>query len=304
VKPLYYLLLIAAALLAAPPAQAEDPYWTVDLSFLGGYNNNFFYRAKDTIAPTSTIWTAAADVRYDREVGNGDLTLLLGGIGDFVTDIPNADYQTVSVGALYKYRATKFSLIYDKMFNRLYSELGDISFFDQEGYDFWARHSFNRRVWLRLRLRRGKQDFDPIQNDRDADLNNVSLTARVGLNDQIALRGSILYENREARSPENSRTGSGWSIALESKPNDRINLFLRLRQRRRDYDLAPPDDSNFGRRDTVSDLNLNLRIKVKDSWGVMLRDQFRDGESTRPDRNFNGNYFSAGIFYTFGGEDS
>ena len=300
----FWSLCLLTALVGAGSAAAEDPYWTVELGLLPGHHNNFFFRGPETVAPSSDLLTAYVEAEHEREVGKGDLTLLFAGIFDFVRDIPDADYRTFSTGVEYKRGPTKFSFELERMINRLFSEQGDASFFDQDSFDFWVRRSFGRRVWLRARVQLEEQDFDPVDNDRDADVTKLYGTLRVGLSDTFALRGSLLFEERDARGPENSRTGTGWSLAVEAQPSPRTNLFIRFRERQRDYEDAPPGERNFGRMDTVTDVTLNLRLQVTDSWGVQLRDSYREGESTRPDRNFDGNSVSVGIFYVFGGEES
>ena len=289
-------LLVAFAVAAVPAAAEDSPSWRVELGLLGGHHDNFFFRGEGAPAPSSDLATVSVDAEYERDLGKWDLTVLLSGAAEFVRDIPNADYQTFSVGAEYKRGPNKVSLEYERLNNRLFSEEGEPSFFDQDGLDLWVRRSFGPGVWVRGRVQLEKWEFDEVDNDRDADVLKLSATLRVALTEVMALRGSLLWSDRDAKGADNNRVSDGYSLALELNPSERFSAFLRFRDRTRQYEDAPPTDRNFRREDKVKDINFNLRWKVGESWGIQFRDSYRDGKSTRPDRNFDGNTASLGVF--------
>lgn len=284
-----------------PPASAADEVtgWRWEAGLLAGDHDNFFFRGAGGAQPGSSLLTAYLAGELERDTGRGELTFDIGGQAVSVLDIDAADYQGVHAALTYKRGRIKVQGALDTMLNRLYSEEGDALFFDQQGVDLWVRYSVSRRLWLRAGVELESSDFDPAENDRDADSVKTELTARLALGERVGLRLSLLGEERDAIGARNSRSGDGWAIALEGRPRDDVDLFLRFRSRDRRYEEAPPGDRNFRRDDTVEDVNLNLRWRAGRRWGVQLRDTYRSGDSTRPDRNFSGNQVELGAFYSF-----
>ncbi len=295
------LFLVGLAVLAGvqPPAAAEEGGWLWEAGVLGGHHDNFFFRGGDGAQPSTDLLTGYVAGEREKDTGRGDLTVLVGGQAVLVSDIEEADFQSLDLGVEYKVGPTKVHGSYSLLLNRLFSEEGEAAFFDAHSLDFWFRYSLSQRIWLRGGIELEQWDFDPAENDRDADVLKLDVTARFGLSDRVAVRTALLYEERDADGPRNNRTGEGWSVALEAQPAEDVNLFLRFRSRDREYDDAPPGDRNFQRDDTTEDINFNLRWRVSERWGVQLRDTYRSGDSTRPDRNFTGNQAEIGAFYRF-----
>ena len=77
------------------------------------------------------------------------------------------------------------------------------------------RYSLSRRIWVRAGAEVESWDFDPAENDRDADVLKLDLTLRVALSDRGGLRASLLSEERDANGARNNRTGEGWAVAIE-----------------------------------------------------------------------------------------
>lgn len=299
------LLVLASAVvlaLASPPSTPaqEQGEWGGELGMLGGHHDNFFYRGPGADAPSSSLFSLLGLVEYDRDVGSGTLGWSLDGSQVLVLDIDDADYETTSLEARYKRGRTRLDLSYGLMFNRLYAEEGDAVFFDTDGLRFRVRYTVSQRVWIRGQVELEEWDFDPAAQDRDSDVTEYRLTIRGAINDRVALRGSYLNEDRDAVGADNNRSGDGFALALESQPRDDMSLFVRIRRRDRQYEDAPEGDSNFQRDDTVDDLTANFRWFVRDSWGLQLVVSYRDGESTRPDRNFDGAQIGLGLVYRFG----
>ncbi len=291
---------VVLALACAVPVAADDEAgWLWEAGLLGGTHDNFFFRGDGSPQPTSDLLSVYLGGERERELERGDLTLILGGQAVFVTDIAQADYQGLDFAVEYKRGPTKFHAGYSLMLNRLFSEEEDAAFFDEQSVDLWVRQSLGERLWLRLGVELESWDFDPAENDRDADVTKLDLTARVALSERVGLRGSLLYEERDATGPRNNRSGEGWALALEAQPSEAVSVFLRFRSRDRKYEDAPPGDRNFNRDDTTEDINFNLRWQISERWGLQLRDTYRQGDSTRPDRNFDGNQFEIGGFVRF-----
>lgn len=294
-------LALACLVALSSAATADDSTWQGEIAALAGSHDNFFFRGEGSPAPSSALWTAQLALERVHDTEAGEWTFGLIGSTVSVSDIDAADYQTFEAGAEFKRGPWKAALTYQKLNNRLFSESGEPVFFDETGIEAWLRYSVNRRVWVRFKAETEDLDFEAAEDGRDADADNYSLTVRMGATDEVAFRVSLLREDRVAVSPENNRTGDGFSLAIEGAPRDDLSYFLRFRSRDRDYEDAPAGESNFGRSDTVDDINFNLRWRFTDSLGLIVRDTYRTGDSTRIDRNFTGNSIEAGVFFLFGG---
>lgn len=282
-----------------PLAADDEGGWSWEAGLLGGNHDNFFFRGDGGPQPSSNLLTGYLSGEIERDTGPGELGFSLAGQAVSVVDIDDADYQMLDAAVEYKRGRTKIHGGYNLMLNRLFSEEGDAAFFDAQSVDVWFRYSVGPRLWLRAGAELESWDFDPAENDRDADVLKLKLTARFALSDQIGVRLSLLSEERDANGARNNRTGEGWAIAIEGAPREDVSFFLRFRSRDREYDDAPPGDRNFQRDDTTEDINFNLRWQLGERWGLQVRDTYRSGDSTRPDRNFTGNQAEVGAFYRF-----
>lgn len=295
-RPTSILLFALALFLPGLEARGDDRDWELDLSLMAGHSDNFFFRGGDAPAPSTDVQQLAVEYEHEKDLGRADLVFELGGIGTAVSDIPNADYEAYWGGLRYERGPARWYAQYSMGLNRLFSEAGEPIFFDGKSLEGGLRYSVGRKTWLRAEAELEDWNFDPAENDRDSDVLKLSGTVRHGLTDRIAVRVEALWEDRDATEPNNNRSGIGWSLAFELKPADRVDAFVRYRSRERDYDDAPPGESNFERQDTVVDIVANVRFWIGRTWGIRAQNNYRDGESTRPDRNFDGNTFMAGLF--------
>jgi hypothetical protein len=284
---------------ALPLAAADEGGWLWEVGLLGGNHDNFFFRGDNGEQPSSALLTGYLAGETSKDTGPGELGFSFGGQAVSVMDIDQADYQMLDAAVEYKRGRAKLHGGYGLMLNRLFSEEGEAAFFDAQSLEFWYRYSLGPRFWVRAGAEIESWDFDPAEEDRDADVLELDLTVRFALSDRIGLRASLLSEERDANGARNNRTGEGWALAIEGQPRDDVSAFLRFRSRDRQYDDAPPGDRNFRRDDTVEDINVSLRWRVSERWGVELRDTYRSGDSTRPDRNFTGNQAEIGAYFSF-----
>lgn len=290
---------IAVVICVLPLAAEDGAGWMWEAGLLGGNHDNFFFRGEGGPQPSSDLLTGYLAGEIERDTGAGDLSFSVFGQAVAVPDIDQADYQTAGAAVEYKQGRSKLHAGYDLILNRVFSEDDDAAFYDAQSVDVWYRYSLGRRVWVRAGAKVQSWDFDAEEDERDADVLKLALTARFALSDRVGLRVSLLSEERDANGARNNRTGEGWALAIEGRPSDDVNVFLRFRSRDREYDDAPAGDSNFQRDDTTEDINFNLRWQVSDRWGMQLRDTYRSGDSTRPDRNFTGNQAEIGAFFRF-----
>lgn len=290
---------LVLALVVLPPSSASfaaDRNWELDASLLAGHHDNFFYRGEGAEAPASDLQELSAEYEYGIDLSGAELVIGVGATATRVADIDNADYEAYRAGLRYERGPARWYAQYSLSQNRLFSESGEQSFFDGSSIEGGLRYSLSHRTWIRGEAELESWNFDPAEDDRDSDVLKLSATLRHALTERIAVRGELLWEDRDAVGPENNRTGAGWSLALELKPASRLDAFLRYRSRERDYDDAPEGDKNFDRRDTVVDIVANLRFWLGRTWGLQALDNYREGESTRPDRNFDGNRVMVGLF--------
>lgn len=290
---------LSLALCALPVSADEEAGWMWEAGLLGGHHDNFFFRGAGGPQPSSDLLAGYLTGEIERDTGPGQLSFSVGGQAVSVPDIDQADYQMADLEVEYKRGRSKLHAGYGLILNRLFSEDEAAAFYDAQSLDVWFRYSLNRRIWLRVGAEVQSWNFDPEEDARDADVLKLDLTARFALSDRLGVRVSLLSEEREANGARNNRTGEGWALAVEGRPSDDLSLFLRFRSRDREYADAPVGDRNFQRDDTTEDINFNLRWQVSERWGLQVRDTYRSGDSTRPDRNFTGNEVQVGAFFRF-----
>ncbi len=266
---------------------------------LAGSHDNFFYRGGASPAPESDLLSSYLQLEKEWKGAGGEFQFELTGSAVDVRDIDEADYQTFGVGGTYKRGRHRWSLQHSRLLNRLFAESGEAVFFDESALDLQWRVNVGSRWWVRLRWEEAEWDFDAVEDERDADIEKLSVTGRFQATPTLGIRLSWLDEERIAVGREHNRTGDGLELAFEGAPSDAVTWFLRFRKRDREYPDAPPDARNFQRSDTVNDLNFNLRWRFGRHLGLYLRDMYRDGDSTRIDRNYDGNVVEAGLFYSF-----
>jgi len=290
---------IALVICVLPLSADDEGGWLWEVGLLGGNHDNFFFRGEGGPQPTSDLLSGYLAGEVEKDTGPGKLSFSVSGQAVAVPDIDQADYQMADAEVEYKRGRTKLHAGYGLMLNRVFSEDEDAAFFDAQSFDVWFRYSLGRRVWLRAGAEIESWDFDPEEDDRDADVLKLKLTVRFALSDRVGLRASLMSDDRDANGAHNNRTGEGWGLAIEGRLSDDVTMFLRFRSRDRQYDDAPPGDRNFQRDDTIEDINFNLRWLANERWGLQLRDTYRSGDSTRPDRNFTGNQAEIGAFFRF-----
>ncbi len=284
---------------ATAAVASDDGGWHGEIGVMAGEHDNFFFRGGDNPAPASNLLSGYVELERTWDLGGHKVDLQLAGEAVDVVDISEGDYQTYAIGGRYKRGRHRWSLEFAQLLNRLYSESGEAVFFDETSYDLQWRMSVGERWWFRLRYELSEWDFDSLQDSRDADIDKISVTGRYQALPTLGIRLAWLDENRDAVGAENNRVGDGFEVAFEGSPTETVTWFLRFRTRDRDYEDAPPEERNFGRSDTTDDINFNLRWLFADQIGLYLRDSYRDGESTRADRNYTGNVAEAGLYFKF-----
>lgn len=292
---------LASALLAALATSAgaqEGHSWDLEVGAFFTHHSNFFFRGEGQPRPQADLFSVYAHGERERKIGGGKLEVHfdLGGVE--TDDIEGADHVNAEVGGRFRRGSNRFSGETYMSPNQVYFDEDGV-FFDLLGVELGWRRDLRRGLWVGVEVELESWDFDPVENARDSTNQELSASLRYPLAERFGVRGTVIYETRDADDPRFDLSGAGFAVALEAQPTDRINLFARYKRRARDYDDAPVGANNFQREDTIQDIVVNLRWRIGERWGLRLEDFFRDGTSTRADRNYSGNRISLGGFYQF-----
>lgn len=290
---------LCALILIPAGSQAADPEpWELEAGLLAGYHSNFFFRGNEPAPEDNLLW---AYFQGEKEVraGKGKWAFEFGVDAFQNQDIGEADHVGLRLETGYKRGPTRATAELVHKPSQVFSEDGDGTFFDQSGVELEVRHSLRYGLWVGGSVEYEQWDFDAQQDGRDSDGIGVSLSLRYPIGERYGVRGTVLYEDRNADVARFDRSAPGFSIALEGQPSDRMQIFARYKLRDREYDGATAGDRNFGREDTIQDLVLNFRYRIGEKWGVRNDNFYRDGESTRVDRNYDGYRIYVGAFLEF-----
>ncbi len=280
-------------------AQSQESDWLVEVGTLFGSHSNFFFREEGPSAPGTSLFSVYTHGEREIEASPGRFTVLFD-LGAVRTGaIQNGNYFSLLGSLEFKRGPNKLSADLAVLPNRVYVEEGDGVFFDSTGTEFEYRRSLAPGMWVRGKYELEVWRFDPVQADRNSSTHELSGGIRVPLNERTGLRGTLIYASRGATDPRHNYGSTGFSVALEAQPVDRVQLFIRFKRRTRHYDEALLLDTNFGRDDTIYDFIVNLRWMVGERWGVRVENFYRNGNSTRPDRNYSGNRLLGGAFVIF-----
>lgn len=291
---------ILAVLACGPVAAGVVEEWSIEVGSMAGHHSNFFYRGEGALAPDEDLYTLYSRGEIELDLGKGKLGSAYDVRGVMTTEIEDSDYQEFDLEAFYKIARTRLTGSYGLSPNKVFSESGEPVYYDQKWTALEVRQTLTAGLWIGAEYEYADWRFDEVESERDASSHSIEGTVRVPLGKHLGLRGSGFREDKEARGPENSWSGQGFSVALEAQPHRRLSVFFRYKKKNRDYEDAPVDDKNFEREDSIQDLVLELRWQVRAHWGFRLEEFHRDGESNREDRNFDANSISGGVFMLIG----
>ena len=100
---------------------------------------------------------------------------------------------------------------------------------------------------------------------------------------------------RDATDPNEDFDQRDVWLRLRSAPTADLYLSFRARQRDREYDVATPAASNFGREDDRRDYTLSADYRLTGNLGLNLYANFLDAGSTKPSREFESSMVLAGV---------
>ncbi len=306
----FIMALLLSALLSAAPLPADTiEEWEVEVGTTAGHHDNFLYRGEDDDRPAENLYTLYGQAEVDLDGGPGDFLFSLRAAGIGTTEIEGSDYQDYSAGAGYKIKSTRILGEYRRTPGRVFDESGQTSltgppepiFFDWDSRSGEIRQGLKPGLWIGAEYAYETWKFDLAEADRDATVRGVTGTIRIPIGRRLGVKAAGTTERKDAAAPEHDWDGRGYTLALELSTESRFSLLARYGYRTREYENAPSTESNFGREDELQQYLVSLRVVVGDHWGVIAEDSYRDNESTREDRIYTGNHWSAGFFATWGG---
>lgn len=292
-----WLLSLLALIIGGHAVAADEKDWYLELEAMPGYSSNYFFRGGRAPAPDTYLFSLYALGEKEKKSGKGKFTFGWDVGQVWVLDIDNADYFDFNVGLEYQRGASKWQGAFFHRPNQVFEEEGLGVFYDLTGVELGLRQGLRPGLWVGFSWEYEQQDYDRVEDLRDANVNTLDLSLRYPLSERWGLRGTLVYEAKDANAGRYSNNGAGAALALEGQPSDRVQLFARYKYRQRNYDDAQLDDRNFERKDDVQDIIFNITWRFTQRWGVRLEDFYRTGSSTRPDRNYSGNRIYAGIVY-------
>lgn len=294
--------LLAIMLMLVPgmaAAEEDSELRGLEVGLLSGSHDNYFFRGAGAEPQSSALWSAYLRGESERKGKGGKLTLSGEVSASDAVDVDNANQIAGVVGAKFKRGRNRVTGELFVRPSQVYFEEGDGVFFDQTGVEIGYRRDIKPGMWFGLEAEVEQWRFDPQEAERDADGTELSASLRLPINPRLGIRATLLVEDKDAEAARFDLSGTGFSVALEAQPTDDVNVFARYKRREREYDSASPGDRNFQREDTVQDIVFNIRWQAARRWGLRLDTFYRDGESTRADRNYDGLRAMAGVFALF-----
>lgn len=289
------------ALADTASADSDERSWQAEVGVGVTHHDNFFFRRESvtTPAPSATLTRAYASGEKEFDAGAQEWSLFGSAAATFVSGVDEADSQEFRLGGRTSWGDTRASIEVTYLPNLLYSEEVAGTFYDRLGVALELRHAFRDGVWIAAEFEQNRWEFDQLEQGRDADGPEVTATFRFPLGSDAALRLFGTWAEKDARAPENSWNSMGYGIAAELTPAERWNLFARMRVREREYRDAPIGDNNFGRDDTILDGLISARVRIGEHWGLSGQIEYRDGDSSRLDRNYDATMLSLSAYWTF-----
>ena len=284
---------------AVATAEEDSDLRGLEVGFLAGSHDNYFFRGGGAEPQSSALWNAYFRGDSERKRKGSKLELFGEVSASEAVDVDNADQVAGVAGVKHKRGRNRVTGELFVRPSQVYFEEGDGVFFDQTGVELGYRRDIKPGMWFGLEAEVEQWRFDPEEAERDADGTELSASLRLPINPRLGVRATVLVEEKDAEAPRFDLSGTGFAIALEAQPNDAVNIFARYKRREREYDNASPGDRNFQREDTVQDIVFNVRWLAAERWGVRLDTFYRDGESSRADRNYDGLRAMAGVFFLF-----
>ena len=300
---LIVVLLVVVSFMLSPAtnADSESREWEAELGADLKSYDNFFMTGDEASQPQKSALVSTVYAQGERTFKDGSRRWdLEGGVeASFNYDISDADTQLFFIGGQTRFNATRVGLEFSYEPNRIFSEDGDGTYFDETALTLSVSREFNATLSGELEYERQRDEFGSDEPGKDADVNALVGTARFAFHSQAAIRLFAMWADKDARDMARSWSATGFGTALEWSPTERWSLFARARLRDREYDDALLGDSNFERDDTILDALVSARFQVGENWGVGGQLEYRDAESTRLDRNYDAVSVSLSAFRLF-----
>jgi hypothetical protein len=216
-------------------------------------------------------------------------------------EYPSAGYPELLAGASLKYRGHAVSLEWTGRSSRLLyisSRLGEVVY-DSRSLELTYKGRLLSRLVVRLEYGRLSEDYLEPANGRT--MTGRAMGVRLGYDVAAAVGLEAGFDlTRETAtdmdySLEKSEPWGGVRLVLRSG----LELYARYKISVKEYTTNRMGDRNFSRRDTYHNLLVELRVPVRRSVVLVVKNFHRRGLSTRPNRDFANNELTGTLSFIF-----
>lgn len=271
---------------------SEERHFRADLRLNSLWFDNFF-QAPET-APQQNVDALAGELR------------LVAPLGETVEGYSNLNYtryedpleasQGVTAGLRSAGRTHGFDLFGEYLTNRPSGDVGELV--EQADIRRVAGEYSYRvtRDWQLTALGDyQQQDFDITQGKDNTFLDFGGAVRYRGFGSAFSPEIGATFGERDADDPDEDHDQRDLFLKIRSAPADWAYLSLRYRHRTRDYSIAAPLATNFGREDTRKQWVATADLRTGDILTWNLYYSYEDAESTRVEREFTTSLFAAGL---------
>lgn len=306
-KILALVLLVLPALAAAQQQPGDEPSSTqdrdreramderrfrADLRLNSLWFDNFFQAPEGT--PQQNVDALAGELR------------LVAPLGETVEGYSNLNYtryedpleasQGVTAGLRSAGRTHGFDLFGEYLTNRPSGDVGELV---EQADIRRAAGEYSYRVTRDWQLTAlgdyQQQDFDISQGKDNTFVDFGGAVRYRGFGGVFSPEIGATFGERDADDPDEDHDQRDLFLKIRSAPASWAYLSFRYRHRTRDYSIADPLATNFGREDTRKQWVATADLRTGDILTWNLYYSYEDAESSRVEREFTTSLFAAGV---------
>ena len=295
------LLLLSIPLAAAAqvePTPAGEPLLESGLRVQGLYFENFFQLPDD--ADREDVQALDVEARLAWRPAPDAPLELFGTAGALFYSDDVGESPGFGVGVRRDARPSSFELVAELLADRPSLDVGDT--FDQADVlrlagEYAYRVTDDWQLSALGELQR--QQFErATRRDNDFLIGGGAVRYR-GWGYDLSPELGVEIGERDADDPNEDHDQTDLWLKLRSAPVPPLYLSLRLRSRTRDYSVADPAASNFGREDDRLQVALTADWTLTELLALTLYYAWEDADSTKPDRRFTTQLLALGTRWSF-----
>lgn len=146
---------------------------------------------------------------------------------------------------------------------------------------------------------RESEDYGLTAPGRTMDANIWSAELRYRVNSSLTPRLGVSWSRENANDVEYSFDRPEIMAAASVSTRSGLNVFIRYRLTWRKYFTPDTTDRNFERRDNHHNILFELRIPIMEDIFLVVQENYKKKNSTRPDTNFTDNVIAAQVVFAF-----